>query len=266
MQPARNSADLLPRLAAIELQRMEIEARQRQRVESARSLDLQGAERLAALELQEEEIFVAQREKKLAAGNYTEDVGSVPQRSWCYKKLRASRKTSSEPSSRYRMSKDVICARYRHNKYVAARRERQRRTVPRSVTHQPLVPAQRAARIERRPRPSELHKRRVAGLRGAPAPSNGCVLLCLRVHRLFELLEEEGICDIRIARACFNAFQIAAVVGDKARAKVFAERAYAARKVLAGNDNPMTIAFKHFAQQPVDYPQYGERFNCWDDS
>lgn len=87
-----------------------------------------------------------------------------------------------------------------------------------------------------------------------------------QVHRLFELLEEEGICDIRIARACFNAFQIAAVVGDKARAKVFAERAYAARKVLAGDDNPTTIAFKHFAQQPVDYPLYSKRFNCWDGS
>jgi len=63
-----------------------------------------------------------------------------------------------------------------------------------------------------------------------------------------------------------SAFQIAAVVGDKARAKVFAERAYAARKVLAGDDHPTTIAFKHFAQQPVDYPRYGERYNCWDDS
>lgn len=87
-----------------------------------------------------------------------------------------------------------------------------------------------------------------------------------QVHRLLELLEEEGICDIRIARACFNAFQVAAVVGDKAPAKVFAERAYATRKVLGGDDNPTTIAFKCFAQQPVDYPLYGKRFTCWDDS
>ena len=43
---------------------------------------------------------------------------------------------------------------------------------------------------------------------------------------------------------CFNAFQIAAVIEDKARAKVFAKRAYAARKVLAGNDNLTTVAFK----------------------
>ncbi|RDW68634.1 hypothetical protein BP5796_09291 [Coleophoma crateriformis] len=87
-----------------------------------------------------------------------------------------------------------------------------------------------------------------------------------QVHRLFELLEEEGVCDIRLARACFNAFQIAATVGDKARAKVFAEKAYVARKVLSGDDNPRTIAFKHFAQQPVDYPLYGKRYSCWDDS
>jgi hypothetical protein len=87
-----------------------------------------------------------------------------------------------------------------------------------------------------------------------------------QVHRLFELLEEEGIYDFRVTRACFNAFQIAAMVGDKARAKVFAEKAYAARKVLAGDDNPTTIQFKHFAQQPVDYSLYGRSFSCWDDS
>lgn len=87
-----------------------------------------------------------------------------------------------------------------------------------------------------------------------------------QVHRLFELLEEEGICDIRIARACFDAFQIAVVVGDKARAKVFAERVYAARKVLAGDDNPTTIMFKHLAKQPVDYHLYGKRMKCYDDS
>jgi len=87
-----------------------------------------------------------------------------------------------------------------------------------------------------------------------------------QMHQLFELLEEEGICDIRVARAYFTAFQIAAVVGDKARAKVFAERAYAVWKVLAGDDNPTTIMFKHLAKQPVDYHLYGRRYNCYDDS
>lgn len=78
------------------------------------------------------------------------------------------------------------------------------------------------------------------------------------------MLEEEGICDIRIARECFDAFQIAAVVWDKARAKVFAE--YVVHKVFSGYDNPPTIAFKHFAQQPVDSPLYGKEFGYSDDN
>lgn len=87
-----------------------------------------------------------------------------------------------------------------------------------------------------------------------------------QLRRLFKLLEEEGICDIRIVRAYFNAFQIAAVVGDKARAKVFAERAYSARKVLTGDDHPRTLGFKHLARKPVDYHLYGARIKCYDDS
>lgn len=85
------------------------------------------------------------------------------------------------------------------------------------------------------------------------------------MHRLFELLEGEDICDIRITRACFNAFQITVVVGDKAPAKVFAERAYAACKVLAGDNNLTMIEFKHLAQQPVDYHLYGKKMKCYDD-
>jgi hypothetical protein len=56
------------------------------------------------------------------------------------------------------------------------------------------------------------------------------------------------------------------VVGDKARAKVFAERAYAARKVLAGDNNPTAIEFKHLAKQPVGYHVYGESMKCYDGS
>jgi hypothetical protein len=44
------------------------------------------------------------------------------------------------------------------------------------------------------------------------------------VHMMFRLCEEEGIWDARIPRAYFDAFQIAIVSGDEARAKVFAER------------------------------------------
>ena len=97
MHPGTDNADLLLKLAAIELWTVEIEARQRvldesarrlsiqsaerpaaselqrgkvkarQRDESTRRLDLQNAERLAVIELQKEERLVAQREKKSAA-------------------------------------------------------------------------------------------------------------------------------------------------------------------------------------------------------
>lgn len=90
---------------------------------------------------------------------------------------------------------------------------------------------------------------------------------CLsEVHRLFKLLEEEGICDLRFSRAWLNAFQIAAIVGDKARAKVFAERAYATRKALSGDDNPTTVEFKFLAKQPVNYHLYGKRVRCYDNN
>jgi hypothetical protein len=52
---------------------------------------------------------------------------------------------------------------HRYNEYVAARREQQRRTVPRSVSHQPLVPAQRAACMEKQSRPSAVHGLRNIG-------------------------------------------------------------------------------------------------------
>jgi len=87
-----------------------------------------------------------------------------------------------------------------------------------------------------------------------------------QVRQLFKLLEEEGIWDMRISRACFNAFQIAVVVGDKARAKVFAERTYTARRVLSGNDNPATIMFKRLAERPVEHPLYGKGMKSYDDS
>jgi hypothetical protein len=87
-----------------------------------------------------------------------------------------------------------------------------------------------------------------------------------QVRQLFELLEKEGIRDIRLPKACFIAFQIAVVVGDKARAKVFAERAYAARKLLSGEDNLTTITFQQLAERPVEHPLYSAGMRCYDDS
>ena len=42
--------------------------------------------------------------------------------------------------------------------------------------------------------------------------------------------------------------------GDQARAKVFAERAYAVRVILEGEDSPETIRFK---ERPADHRLYG---------
>jgi hypothetical protein len=51
MYPGTDNADVLLKLAAIELRTVEIEARQRVLDESARRLGLQSAERPAAIEL-----------------------------------------------------------------------------------------------------------------------------------------------------------------------------------------------------------------------
>jgi hypothetical protein len=91
-----------------------------------------------------------------------------------------------------------------------------------------------------------------------PQQIGDCAVPMLRlVRRLVELLKEEEINDMSFSRACFTTFQIFAIVGDKARAKVFAERAYAARKVSCGEDHPMTVTLKRLAERPVDHPLYG---------
>ncbi|KAI5464358.1 hypothetical protein BGZ63DRAFT_401314 [Mariannaea sp. PMI_226] len=83
-----------------------------------------------------------------------------------------------------------------------------------------------------------------------------------QAHQLVELLEEEGVNDTRLPNAYYIAFQITAIVGDKARAKIFAERAYALRTLLTGDDNPLTIKFKQYAGKPVEFPFYGEGIEC----
>ena len=83
-------------------------------------------------------------------------------------------------------------------------------------------------------------------------------LACLHdAHTLLRLLKEERITDARIARLYYDALQIAIANGDQARAKVFAERAHAARVVLEGEDSPETIRLKGFAERPADHRLYG---------
>jgi hypothetical protein len=58
---------------------------------------------------------------------------------------------------------------------------------------------------------------------------------CLHeAHALLRLLEEEGVADARIPRPYYDALQIVIANGDQARAKAFAERAYAARVCSGG--------------------------------
>jgi hypothetical protein len=58
---------------------------------------------------------------------------------------------------------------------------------------------------------------------------------CLHdAHALLRLLEEEGEADARIPRPYYDALQIVIASGDQARAKAFAERAYAARVCSGG--------------------------------
>ncbi|RDL31902.1 uncharacterized protein BP5553_09304 [Venustampulla echinocandica] len=83
-------------------------------------------------------------------------------------------------------------------------------------------------------------------------------IACLHdAYRLLQLLEDERVADARIPRLYYDALQIAIANGDQARAKTFAERAYAARVVLEGDDSPKSIRLKGFAERPADHNLYG---------
>lgn len=83
-------------------------------------------------------------------------------------------------------------------------------------------------------------------------PENGLHL----VHEMFRLFEEEGIYDASVPRAYYDAFQIAIGHGDKARAKIFAERAYVARLIVEGEDSPAVIKAKRLAERPEEHWSY----------
>lgn len=76
------------------------------------------------------------------------------------------------------------------------------------------------------------------------------------VHKVLNLLSEEGITDATIPRAYYDAFQIAITHGDVARAKVFAELAAAARVVLEGKDSPTVQRMESLATDPCQHYAY----------
>ena len=74
---------------------------------------------------------------------------------------------------------------------------------------------------------------------------------------MFRLFDKEGICDATIPRAYYDAFQIAIGHGDEARAKIFAEGAYATRMIVEGDGSPEVIKLKRLAEQPTEHCLYG---------
>ncbi|KAF4633788.1 hypothetical protein G7Y89_g4333 [Cudoniella acicularis] len=75
---------------------------------------------------------------------------------------------------------------------------------------------------------------------------------CLEdVHTLLTLLEAENITNTQTPRAYHDAFQIAIIHGDQARAKVFAQRAYEATLCCEGDNSPRTAYVKSLVAKPA---------------
>ena len=78
-----------------------------------------------------------------------------------------------------------------------------------------------------------------------------------KVHNLIQLLKAEHIEDARLPRAYYDAFQTVIAHGDQARAKVFAERSYAARLSCEGEDSPETLKMRLLAENPKSHRMFG---------
>lgn len=68
------------------------------------------------------------------------------------------------------------------------------------------------------------------------------------LHQMFGLFDE-GIWDARIARAYKGAYGIATENEDESRARVFAERRYDARRLIEGDDSPVTMKMKRSVEE-----------------
>ncbi|PGH23044.1 hypothetical protein AJ80_02817 [Polytolypa hystricis UAMH7299] len=83
-------------------------------------------------------------------------------------------------------------------------------------------------------------------------------LACLRdAYTIFQMLNVEGISGSRIARVYNDALQIVIAHGDQARAKVFAEKAHAARVILEGEDSAETMRLKALMEKPSSHGLFG---------
>ncbi|UKZ87714.1 uncharacterized protein TrAFT101_003486 [Trichoderma asperellum] len=73
---------------------------------------------------------------------------------------------------------------------------------------------------------------------------------------MFKKLKAEGACDARFPGVYHTAFKMAVKNGDTTRAKIFAERAYAARVLVEGDDSPEAVRLAQFVQRPTLHPLY----------
>ncbi|KFY05165.1 hypothetical protein O988_00216 [Pseudogymnoascus sp. VKM F-3808] len=76
-------------------------------------------------------------------------------------------------------------------------------------------------------------------------------------RELLSLYEVEAITDARVARVCYDAFQICITHGDEARASSFARMAYETRLYLEGEDSSDTQKMKVFITSPAKHMSFG---------
>jgi hypothetical protein len=87
-----------------------------------------------------------------------------------------------------------------------------------------------------------------------------------RLRKIFDLFDAEGIWDASIARAYKDAYDIAIENEDEPRARIFAERAYDARRLIEGDDSPVTIRMREAAESfSAEAPRglSGDEFENW---
>ncbi|EXA29335.1 hypothetical protein FOVG_19159 [Fusarium oxysporum f. sp. pisi HDV247] len=87
----------------------------------------------------------------------------------------------------------------------------------------------------------------------------------LNCRSLLQVLKEEFEEDtsILVARANYDAFQIAIVHGDLARGAVFADRAYQVRLICEGEDSSDTERMQRLAEDPTIHPSFGAYSMRW---
>ncbi|KAI8663632.1 SET domain-containing protein [Fusarium keratoplasticum] len=77
-----------------------------------------------------------------------------------------------------------------------------------------------------------------------------------KVHKMLTLMINEGIRDVSIPRAYYDAFLTAISHGDQARAKVFADRALHSRRTVEGNDSAMVKKLEQLSHHPYTHQDY----------